>query len=343
MFFRPHGRQVLLLHSFRDSLNRVRHRQLARWRSVDEFRRMVGQRGSLKTELEPRCAEWKVDWEQLQQRAELLCHKLPNPPLPSLSPKRLRAAARVLARELDHPQVLDLIGEELERIRARLQSHTQPEQPWQALIRQERARLPQQNGRFDPSSPEVRSYRDLLRQWGSQLWRQGQLPASLELHREWVRICPEAEACHRYGALLQLAGRSQEALEQYRRVPLTEATAHYHQCALQFQAGRPDLALERLLEAMRRDQRPILELERLEKGGRPQPGSYWDTYAPLWSPESRSFALKVYSLMAVKSRLLQIRQTGKRLRHLIHPRVLFLFREKLGIAGAASESANSGG
>jgi len=340
MFFRPHGRQVLLLHSYRAHQGRVRHRQVWRFPSFQAFREAAVGWEQLVGELRPRCAEWKVNWEQLRLRALDLCQQLPEGrPTRSTSGQRIRAMARELARALECGENQHLVEAELRRIQARIAGL----EPWREQLLQQRASLPQQRGRFDPADPTVQSYREQLRSWGEQFWQQGDFQAALEVHARWVQDCPEAEARNRYGALLQLLGRSDEALAQYRQQPVHDATSLYHKAALLHDQPRLSEAMDCLLAAMLKDQSVVHELERLEKGGHPQPGGYWYRYGCLWSAQARQFALDIFSLMAVKSRLREIRQTGIRLRYLIRPCYLHLFKKKLGIAGSHPGAANSGG
>ena len=328
MFFRPHGRQVLLLHSYRAQQGRVRHRTVWRFASFQAFHRAVVNWEQLRSELLPRCGEWQVNWERLRLRALDLCQQLPEGPTRTPAKGRIQTLARGLARALECRQHLHEVAAELERIRVQIASlEASP-------LVQLRSSLPQQRGSFDPADPQVRSYRNQLQHWGEQLWQQGHLQAALEVHAQWVRDCPEVEARNRYGALLQLAGRGDDALQQYRQQPLGDATCRYHQAALLHSQDRLSEAMECLLAAMLKDQRVVLELERLEKGARPQPGGYWSRYGCLWSAQARQFALSIFSLMAVKSRLREMRCQGKRPRYLIRPCYLHLFKQKLGIAGS---------
>jgi len=320
MFFRPWGRQVLLLHSYRDQEGRVRQQRLRCFNSFEEFRQAVGDWERLQAELSEHGAERRVNWEGLRRRALELCARLPEGSASRLRQGKVRSMARGLARALEDPANHCGIEVELQRIQARITLDPMP-------LTQARARLPQQRGSFHAGHPQVQAYRDQLLSWGEQLWRQGDLQGALEVHAQWAKDCPDSEARNRYGALLQLLGRDDEALAQYARQPALEATSRYHKVALLHARNRLSEAMDTLLEAMLREPSVVEELERPG----PHPEGYWSRYACLWSPAAREFALRVYSLMAVKSRLREMRTRGHRPRYLIRPCYLHLFKKKLGI------------
>ena len=333
MFFRPHGRQVLLLHSYRDQQGRVRHRQLRRFPS-GQFHQVVAGWEQLRGELTPRCSGWKVNWERLRERAQELSQRLQPTAARQVRPDRLQQLARGLARALEQTENHGPIEVELGQIQAQA-GRLASQRPQQQLVAA-RARLPQQRGRFDPTDPQVQPYRQELSQRGQRLWQQGRLDEALEVYARWVQDCPDSEARNGYGALLQLAGRDQEALIQYAAQPLREAVSRYHKAALLHARNRLSESLDSLLEAMLRDPSVALELEAIERGARPQPGGYWSRYACLWSPEAQQFALRVSGLMAVKRRLLAIKNEGRRPHWLIRPHYLHLFHQKLGIGAVIS-------
>lgn len=324
MFFRPWGRKVLLLHSYRDQEGRVRQLRLRCFPSVEEFRQAVGDWERLQADLSEHCADRRVDWEGLHRRALDLCARLPERSARRPAQGKVKSMARGLARALEDPASHSEIEVELQRIQARIARQPTP-------LTRARATLPQQRGSFHPCDPQVHTYRDHLRSWGEQLWDGGDLQAALEVHAQWVEDCPDSEARSRYGALLQLLGFDEEALAQYARQPAREATSRYHKVALLHARNRLSEALDTLLEAMLREPSIVYELERLERGVHPRPEGYWSRYACLWSPAAREFALRVYSLMAVKSRLRRMRTQGGRPRYLIRPCYLHLFKKKLGI------------
>jgi len=332
MFLRKRHLRYVLLHTYRDGRGRVRQRRLGHFED----------RAALARQLEPeRWSCWvkafaqdypevKVDWERLLLQARRFlasseCNDKQNVQAKRRTSKDTRAdqiqrLIRTLGGLLDQendPEVLQRVAPSLQQL---LSKSTPPDDELGELRQrfyQERANLPSRRC-FDPADPQVVPYLAALQLLLQALDSQGQWDECARLLAEQVRRCPSAQGYADYGAVLQLLGRSDEAMQQYQCIPGREAARHYNMVSCCFQTGAVEEALEHLLRALNRDRSVADALKRIEKGHPPDP--YWDRYGRLWSHKAKSFVQQVYRQFPVRRRLRQVGERGVQARSLLSAR-----------------------
>jgi len=332
MFLRKRHQRYVLLHSYRDGRGRVRQRRLGHFEGKDALAR----------HLQPeRWQQWKaafveehpevnVDWQRLQIQAQKFVDDSDPADKPGALTKRrtsrksreekieqhLRALTSLLEQE-SQPEFLQRIVPKLEQLLSEVVPLNDELGSLRKRLHQERAKLPPKRS-FHPTDPQVVPYLEALHPLLQALEGDGQWDECARLLAQRVHRCPCPQAFADFGAILQLLGRVDEAIEQYECIPNREAVRHYNLASCCFQAGRTEQALEHLLRALNRDRTVADTLKRMEKGHAVDP--YWQRYGRLWSQKARSFLQQVYRQFPVRRRLRQVGERGVQARSLLSVR-----------------------
>lgn len=280
MFLRKQGRRFLLLHSYRDGRGKVGQRRLWCFENARQLERADW--SAIRAELSQSCPEIKVDWFGLRSRARQQLAAASTAEEKHDRDARIRklrqacrAVRRLLADEEDS-EVLRLAEKEL----AELAEAAQDARPHEATVEElleenalEEARelafhqLPLGRRAFDRSERVAQPYLKCL-----------ELAGDLQ---ERVQRCPTSEAREAYGRQLMLAGRPEEAIEQFGRS--RGKGKLFNEGAALLAAGRIREAWPVLLRGMARNPEVQRGLKYRESCW------YWESWGEIWSEESKRF------------------------------------------------------
>lgn len=299
MFLRQLGRQVLVLHSYRDGTGKVRQRCLGRARSRQEWCELEGRLAQEGERLRPRALELLGESggevrrrDQLEKMAAALLRLLAEGevPTPSLELLRLRLSGEG--------------GEASQR---------------------ERSRLSPRRKRFDPTEEEARPYLRALEEEAVGL--QGQGSACLEVRRERAQTCRDLQGHTDYAWELGRQGRWGLGAEAMLELPLGDAWSNFNRAALGWQQGELGSCLHHLFRGLARDPRMLLDLQ---KGrGREVASPYWEQYGERWGESGRRFLLWVGEFQKVRYQLWRVARQGVRMRTLVKAHSCKILLEKL--------------
>lgn len=302
MFLRRSGRQVLLLHSYRDGLGRVRQRCLARMRHLgdwEEFRRLHPDWHRLEP-LQP-----KVE-ELLQGKAEV-----------QAGDRLEKAAANLLRLLSEAPEGLDTPS--LQALKRRLAKV--PESVGEEQVLSWRSRLSPRRRRFDPCEDPVRSCTQALEEWAERLTRDGQ--ESLPALATRAQLCPDLEGKSQYAWRLAEVGQVKASLEVLVELPGGDAWTNCNRAALCWRNGDFASCLDFVLRSLARAPQILGALERQQKGWKALPGQdgseYWERFGSLWDDAGRKFILGLAQIQGVRYQISRIQRQGVKMRSLLKP------------------------
>ncbi len=326
MFLIQRGARVLLLHSQRDGDGHLQQRRIHVFADVASLRRRVEDWSAFQDEIGRRCPEVPADWERLRQQAE---HILATAKAaPEKEPRLLRATrslAEALNASYDDPAVLQQAYRELralgvalrdkldkpldarlDRARALLEQgrFDSAERLLEKIRQRARARLPKR--RFDPGEDAPKDFLATLDLLAELLASRARYDEAVAVLEERLARCDSEEARLALALALHRAGRLEEAIEQYQRLPSRGAVRFYNEAAARFQQGARKKALLPILRALARDARPVKKC-----------ADYWELFGDLWSTDAREFLHSVAAEPMVRSRLRRLPRPGARVTRLI--------------------------
>lgn len=309
MFLRQHGKQVFLLHSYRDGERKVRHRCLGRFRPGDDFQRHW-------EHLHQALPEWRRRLEELRPTAEEMLKAAP-PPL-SDDQKPLRQATHTLLRllsrlSLEDPQVQAAIAPLQARLRTGPYQGETLEEVLQDRVERHGSKVSPSRDRLDPAEPDTGPYLQALLDQARHLYEQGKRTEALLCLKQRVELCPNLEALS-LQAYWQDQDRQQDAIQPLLRLGEGDAERNFNLAALYFGSHRYVEGCQALMKGLA--QKPGV-LKALERGDATD--GYWNRYGYLWGEEARRFLLQLGNQSGVRHRLRGVTCLGKRPRTLIHP------------------------
>ena len=307
MFLRKRANRVLLLQSYRDGEGKVRQARLGHFLSVQEARDSLRSQ-VWRDDFSRRNVGLKVDWEQLLEQANQLPGEIPRPVNPR--PLELRAEEALSTFLRLWPQLEDAQrkSEIADLLRERLRLMEASESELEAVqLRAETALEPRRVQRQDGSAD---LYLKTLGDRATQLQEQGRMEEACGLLERRATMNPTEPHLAEYGAALQILGRSEEAIAQYRRISRTNPVRHYNLASLYCNAGRMDEALTAVMNGLVRDSQVARATTALREGRTPDHGKeYWDKFGHLWCPIGRWFLMGTYAQPLVKARLFRVAES----------------------------------
>ncbi|MBN9415598.1 MAG: hypothetical protein J0I12_09160 [Candidatus Eremiobacteraeota bacterium] len=298
---RKRANRVLLLRSYRDGEGKVRQARLGHFLSVQEARDSLRSQ-DWRDDFSRRNVGLKIDWDGLADQAEQLpdadVKPVPQRPLGLRVEEALSTFLRLWPQLEDarrKREIADLLREQLRRMEAP-ESELETLQ-WQAEAALEPRRTQRQDGSAD-------FYLKTLGERASQLQEQGRMDEACGLLERRVTANPSEQNLAEYGAVLQMLGRTEEAIAQYRRIPRANPIRHYNLASLYCTKGRMDEALTAVMDGLLRDSRIARATTALREGRPPDHGQeYWEKFGHLWDPIGRWFLMGTYAQPLVKLRL----------------------------------------
>lgn len=313
MFLRIHGRQILLLHSYRNGLNQVRQRCLARFQS-DQGRKQNWER------LAGEVPQWGPELERLRPKAqELIEHLQKGEPSQQERLQQIERTARRLLRlladpRLDQPQV----ESHLRALRARLREDALVGEGLRERMEQQRSRLVPCRKRFDTTETEAQDYLRCAQQLAHHLHHQGRREEALQTMALRVQNSPDLQANSEYAVWLQQGGQNQEAIRALQVLPLGDPWRNLNLAALHWQGGRFHEAFDQLSRGLVGCPYALEALQGIESGRKVWRGhQYWDKFGHLWDTPARQFLLALAAEPLAKKQLHRVLTGGARPRTLI--------------------------
>lgn len=325
MFLRKRGRRVLLLHSYRDGQGRVCQARLGHFEEVDEARRCL-RSSQWREDFARRFPEVKVDWSRVSEQAREIPKNSTTRPRARPLKVRLEEAFSTFLRLLaqaDDPQLTQQIADVV-RDRLRLAETQIPEDclekgdesQLEALEWRARAQLEPRRSDFQDGQASL--YLKTLARRAEILQAEGRPAEACQVLEELTRSQPSDDHRADYAAALQALGRTEEASQEYQRIPRDSAVRYYNLATIDCKNGHMDKALGHLMKGMLRDS-GIARAEKDRREGRQPVGGqdYWQKFGHLWDPIGRWFLLATYSQVLVRSRLTRAAEDRVRPRELV--------------------------
>lgn len=303
MFLRQHGRQVLLLHSYRDGLGQVRQRCLARFRDREGLELHWGH-------LQREFPAWRPQLDGLRPKAEAMVKDSPSPPADAGEPlqRATRALLRLLSQvSLEDPRVVATVAP----LRARLGAGGESRQDPPDDLERHRSAIKPGRTRLDAAELQSAPYLGALMERALHLRERGQKREALACLRERMQLCPDLESTSLY-AFWQ--GGRRGACGALEKLAQADGARDYNLAALHFRAERYEEAVRALLQGIAR--RPAVA-QALQRGN--EQDAYWNRYGYLWGDGARKFLLKVAGLPQICHRLKRAWARGVRPRTLVRP------------------------
>jgi len=315
MFLRMRGRQVLLLHNYRDGRGRVRQRCLGRLaqQEIEQLQSPAWQREFCRT-----FPEIRPDWERLGLKAQGVER--------AQAPREKRVASLPsLLRQIDLVHDDAALEQLLQAVQSRREANRASlERAEEALAQGDLAaaetelvslnhKLRPKRRKFEGADPLVQPYRNVNTLLRQLLARQGRVEDGCRVLTELVATCPTPEDRMEVGVNLQQLGRFSEARAHYAVLPKTLSSKHFHLAAIGWEEERPDEALRHLVQGLILERDVAEALKMFERGQDPRDGrEYWLEYGHLWSPAARKFFLAVYKQFSIRYSLTLAAERGVR-------------------------------
>lgn len=301
MFLRQRGRQVEVLHSYRNGRNQVRQRCLGRFRDRSSL-------DALWQTLSRQVPEWRSRLEELRVDAEaLVSNESQN--RPELRRQIRETAFRLLGlltREGSHSDDIP----EMQALRVLLRDSdggsAEPEQALREEAERRRSEISPRRERFDTAEESAKGYLATLDHLADHLWEQGRQEEAVTTQASRAGSCSDVDAVSRHAHWLGQQGKYREASGVMEVLPAGDPCRNLNLAALRLAHGQYEAAFDPLLRGLAR-----------EPGLVDREHPYWKRFGYLWDENGSNVLQALFKLPLVRRQLHRAGGPGPRMRTLV--------------------------